>query len=62
MTASTFSRRGVLAASAAFAASTSLPQLAFGLAAPLSLTAATRVLDIDGRTATVYGLTNATSG
>lgn len=52
-------RRGFLAASAAMAASTALPRLAFGQSAPLSLTAATRVLDIDGKAATVYGLVNA---
>lgn len=52
-------RRGFLAASAAMAASTALPRLAFGQSAPLSLTAATRVLEIDGKAATVYGLTNA---
>ena len=55
----TITRRGFLAASAAIAATTSLPRLAFGQSAPLSLTATTRVLEIDGRAATVYGLTNA---
>ena len=62
MKPTTISRRGFLAASAAIAASTSLPRLAFGQAAPLSLTAATRVLDINGRAATVYGLINAAGG
>ena len=62
MNTTTFSRRGFLAATAAIAASTSLPRLAFGQAAPLSLSAATRVLDIDGRAATVFGLTNAAGG
>ena len=52
-------RRGFLAASAAIAASTALPRFAFGQAAPMTLTAATRVLEIDGRAATVYGLVNA---
>ena len=52
-------RRGFLAVSAAMAAATALPRLAFGQSAPLSLTAATRVLDIDGKAATVYGLVNA---
>ncbi len=56
------SRRGFLAASAAMAASTTLPSLAFGQTVPLSLTATTRVLDIDDRAATVYGLTNAAGG
>ena len=62
MNTTTFSRRGFLAASAAIAASTALPRLAFGQTAPLSLTAATRVLDIDGRAATVYGLANTAGG
>ena len=56
------SRRGFLAATAAMAASTTLPNLAFGQTAPLSLTATTRVLEIDGRAATVYGLANAAGG
>ena len=62
MNTTTFSRRGFLAASAVVAASTALPRMAFGQTAPLSLTAATRVLDIDGRAATVYGLANAAGG
>jgi len=57
-----FTRRGFLAATAAMAASTTLPGFAFGQTAPLSLTATTRVLDIDGRAATVYGLANAAGG
>ena len=44
------------------AASTTLPGLAFGQPAPLSLTATTRVLEINGRAATVYGLANAAGG
>jgi FtsP/CotA-like multicopper oxidase with cupredoxin domain len=55
-------RRGFIAASAAMAASTALPRLAFGQSAPLSLKAATRVLEIDGRAATVYGLINGAGG
>ena len=55
-------RRGFIAASAAMAASTALPRLAFGQSAPLSLTAATRVLEIDGKAATVYGLINGAGG
>ena len=51
-------RRGFLAASAALAATTALPRLAFAQTAPLSLTAATRVIDVGGRAATVMGLTN----
>lgn len=62
MNTKTFSRRGFLAASAAMAASTALPRMAFAQTAPLSLTAATRVLDIDGRAATVYGITNIAGG
>jgi FtsP/CotA-like multicopper oxidase with cupredoxin domain len=65
-----FSRRGFLAATAASAAVTAVPRHAFGQTAisassplsPMSLTATSRVLDIDGRAATVYGLTNATGG
>ncbi len=55
-------RRGFIAASAAMAASTALPRLAFGQNAPLSLTATSRVLDIDGKAATVYGLINGAGG
>ena len=58
----TLSRRHFMAATAAMAATATLPKLAFGQTAPLSLTATTRVLDIDGRAATVYGLTNAAGG
>jgi FtsP/CotA-like multicopper oxidase with cupredoxin domain len=57
-----FTRRGFLAATAATAASTTLPGFAFGQTAPLSLNATTRVLDIDGRAATVFGLANAAGG
>jgi len=51
-------RRGFLAASAALAATTALPGLAFAQTAPLTLTAQTRVIDVGGRAATVMGLTN----
>jgi len=51
-------RRGFIAASAAMAATTVLPRFAFAQSAPLSLTASTRVLEIDGKAATVYGLVN----
>lgn len=54
----TFSRRGFLAASAALTATTTLPRMAFGQTSPMALTAGTRALDIDGRAATVFGLTN----
>ena len=55
-------RRGFLAASAATAASLALPRLAFGQSTPFTLTATTRVLEIDGKAATVYGLTNGAGG
>ena len=51
-------RRGFLAASTALAATTTLPRLSFAQSAPLSLTAATRVIEVGGRAATVMGLTN----
>ena len=54
------SRRGFLAASAALTGSALLP--AWAQAAPLSLRATTRTLDIDGRAATVFGLINEAGG
>ncbi|NCO17424.1 MAG: multicopper oxidase domain-containing protein, partial [Alphaproteobacteria bacterium] len=56
------SRRGFMAATAALAASTALPRLAQAQAAPLTLRAATRTLDVEGRAATVYGLINGGGG
>lgn len=53
-----FTRRGFIAASAALTASTALPRVALGQSAPLTLAATTRVIDIGGRAATVYGLVN----
>ena len=51
------SRRGFLAASAAAIGAAHLPRIAFAQGvAPISLSAATRTLDIDGRAATVFGL------
>jgi FtsP/CotA-like multicopper oxidase with cupredoxin domain len=51
------SRRGFLAASAAAIGAAQMPRIAFAQAvAPISLSAATRTLDIDGRAATVFGL------
>ncbi len=50
------SRRGFLAASAAMAATLSMPGFARGQGAPLVLRATSRTLDIDGRAATVMGL------
>lgn len=53
----TISRRGFLAAGAAMLASAHLPRIASAQGiAPLPLHAASRVLDIDGRAATVWGL------
>ncbi len=53
-----FTRRGFLGTAAALAASTALPRTGFAQTSPMRLAATTRVLDIDGRAATVYGLTN----
>jgi len=50
-------RRGFLAAGAATLASAQLPHAAFAQATPLALTATRRTLDIDGRAASVLGLT-----
>lgn len=50
------SRRGFLAATAAGLGLAAFPRAPFAGAAPLSLTATTRVLDIGGRAATVLGL------
>lgn len=53
----TISRRGFLAAGAAMLAYSQLPKFAAAQGvAPLSLQAATRTLDVDGRAATVFGL------
>lgn len=56
------SRRQFLAGTAGIAASAIWPQYATAQSGPLSLTATSRVLDIDGRAATVFGLTNAAGG
>jgi len=50
------SRRRFLTASAAGAAGLVLPRFAFGQTSAMALTATTRTLDIDGRSATVFGL------
>ena len=55
-------RRDFLVATAALAASTTLPRLAFAQAAPFSLKATSRTLDIDGRAAKVLGLVNTSGG
>ena len=53
----TLSRRGFLAASAAALASANLPRYAFADGtAPIALAATRRTLDVDGRAATVFGL------
>ena len=53
----TLSRRGFLAAGAAMLAYAQVPRMAAAQdATPLSLRAASRTLDIDGRAATVWGL------
>lgn len=57
-----FNRRSFLAATAALAATTSLPRFARAQDPVLKLSAARRTLDIDGRAASVYGLTNAAGG
>lgn len=54
------SRRGFLAASAATAASLVLPARVRAQSARMSLTATSRTLDIRGRAATVWGLTDGT--
>ncbi|MBI1219852.1 MAG: multicopper oxidase domain-containing protein [Rhodobacteraceae bacterium] len=54
----TLSRRGFLVASAASAASLLIPARIRAATGPLTLRAETRVLDIDGRAATLWGLTN----
>ncbi|MFV0383066.1 multicopper oxidase family protein [Paracoccus sp. (in: a-proteobacteria)] len=51
-----FSRRGFLAAGAAGLGLAAMPRMPVAQTAPLSLTATTRVLDIQGRAATVLGL------
>jgi FtsP/CotA-like multicopper oxidase with cupredoxin domain len=53
---SSLSRRGFMAASAATAASLLLPALARAQSGRLSLTAATRTIDVRGKAATVWGL------
>lgn len=55
-------RRRFLAASAALAATPALTRRAMAQAAPLTLSAAKRTLDIDGRAASVYGLVNGSGG
>ena len=55
------SRRGFLAASAATAASLVLPARVRARSARMSLTATSRTLDIKGRAATVWGLTDGTA-
>ncbi len=51
-----------MTAAAALAATTALPRAGLAQAAGMRLTATSRVLDIDGRAATVFGLTNHLGG
>ena len=53
------SRRSVLMGAAAFGGSMALPMRGFAQSAPQNtLTVGTRTLDVRGRAATVYGITN----
>jgi len=56
------SRRGFIAASAASAASLLLPARARAASSSFALTATTRVIEVNGRAATVMGLVNAQGG
>lgn len=51
-----FSRRGLMSAAIAGLASTAMPRMAFAQTTSVSIQATTRVLDIGGRAATVFGL------
>lgn len=51
-----------MAASAAVAATAAVPRLATARTTALSLTATSRVIDVDGRAATVMGLVNGAGG
>ncbi|PIL20071.1 hypothetical protein P775_11365 [Puniceibacterium antarcticum] len=57
-----FTRRGFLAGGAALSAAPFFANTAKAQTSILSLTAGSRTLDIGGRAATVYGLTNASGG
>ena len=57
-----FSRRGFLTASAATAASLALPARMHAASDGFALRATTRVIEVNGRAATVLGLTNAQGG
>ncbi len=58
----TLSRRSFMSAAAATTALAALPRVGLAQASPLTLRATTRVLDIDGKAATVFGLLNGTGG
>jgi FtsP/CotA-like multicopper oxidase with cupredoxin domain len=58
----TITRRGFLAASAALGGSLLLPARSSAQDAPLALRATTHTLEIDGKAATVYRLSNAVGG
>ena len=59
---SSFTRRGFLAAGAALGSLGLLPQLGRAQSSVLSLVAGSRSLDINGRAASVYGLSNGLGG
>lgn len=59
---SKLTRRGFLTASAAIAATAALPAPLLAQITPLTLTAGTRTIDVNGRAATVLGLTNSRGG
>jgi FtsP/CotA-like multicopper oxidase with cupredoxin domain len=61
MTPQILTRRGFLGASAALGALSLIPATARA-ASPLGLTATSRVLDVDGRAASVYGIANSLGG
>ncbi len=56
------SRRGFLAATAAFSTAMALPLRGVAQSAPMTLRATRRTLEIHGKAASVYGLTNASGG
>jgi FtsP/CotA-like multicopper oxidase with cupredoxin domain len=58
----TLSRRGFLSASAALAATLTLPARARAAGEALTLSATSRVIEVNGRAATVWGLANSGGG
>ena len=59
---SSLNRRSFLAASAAFAAASSMPNLSRAQGASLKLSAAKRTLDINGKAVSAYKLVNCAGG